>query len=230
MTDDRESATGDATNSASGDRIADQTASDRGSDGATDPRKTLGRALDQAGMVIARITPDQVKHATPCQSWDVGTVANHLINGVDRFRRTVAGEDVDWSTPMPDVEGEWAAEFHDRADALTAAWAAVPDMSATSSSAMGEISRSFTASQQITEIAQHTWDLAAATGQRNMLVPDIATEALVWARQSLKPEYRGTEGSGMAFGPEQPVADDAPAPDRLAAFFGRDPNFVGEDG
>src|SRR5262245_52616397 len=91
---DRDGAGGEATESMSSDHSASQTPNDGGSEGATDPRATLGRALDQAGMVIARITPDQVKHATPCQSWDVGTVANHLINGVDRFRRTVAGETV----------------------------------------------------------------------------------------------------------------------------------------
>jgi len=41
---------------------------------------------------------------------------------------------------------------------------------------------------------------------------------LDWARDNLKPQFRG-----QAFGPEVPVDPDAPLYDRLAAFFGRDP-------
>jgi hypothetical protein len=39
----------------------------------------------------------------------------------------------------------------------------------------------------------------------------------------LRPQFRGDEVSGMAFGPEVQVSDDAPVEDRLAAFFGRHP-------
>lgn len=45
--------------------------------------------------------------------------------------------------------------------------------------------------------------------------------ALAWARTAMRPEFRGDEASGMAFGPEVEVPGDAPAEDRLAAFFGR---------
>ena len=179
-------------------------------------------------MVVAHITPDQAGHPTPCQSWDVSALANHLINGLDRFRATVMGEKVDWGTPLPDVEGEWASVFHDRADALMAAWAEVPDIDAKRPSPMGELSMSFLAGQQIAEVAQHTWDLAAATGQRDTLDDAIAAEALAWTRGALSPEFRGPEASGKAFGDERPVAADAPVCDQLAAFFGRDPAFAGE--
>jgi hypothetical protein len=47
--------------------------------------------------------------------------------------------------------------------------------------------------------------------------------ALAWARENLPPQFRGTEGSGRAFGLEAPVPEAAPRYDRLAAFFGRDP-------
>jgi len=50
----------------------------------------------------------------------------------------------------------------------------------------------------------------------------VAEAALAWAQRNLKPEFRGDEESGNAFGSEMPVAADAPAGDRLAGFFGRD--------
>ena len=155
-------------------------------------------------------------------------MATHLINGLDRFRATAQGETVDWSARPPEVEGEWASEFHDRADALMAAWAAVPDMAATRPSPMGELTMGFLVSQQIAEVAQHTWDLAAATGQRDALDDSIAAVALTWTRGALSPEFRGPEASGKVFGEERVVAADAPLCDQLAAFFGRDPAFAGE--
>jgi uncharacterized protein (TIGR03086 family) len=101
-------------------------------------------------------------------------------------------------------------------------------MSATMPTAIGDLPLTFVVAQQIAEVAQHTWDLAAATGQRDALDDGVAAEALAWAQQALKPEYRGPESSGKAFGAEQSIADDAPARDRLAAFFGRDTTFTAD--
>jgi uncharacterized protein (TIGR03086 family) len=208
---------------------SDPGATDRTTDprATLDPRTTLSRALDQAGLVVAHITPDQWTNPTPCRSWDVSAVANHLINGLDRFRTTASGEKADWSQPMSDVEGDWAVEFRKRADGLAAAWAAVPDIQASMSTGLGELPMSFVVYQQVAEIAQHTWDLATATGQRDGLDGEVAAEALDWAEKALKPEYRGSEESGKAFGDQRPIADDASTPDRLAAFFGRDVDFTG---
>jgi uncharacterized protein (TIGR03086 family) len=100
-------------------------------------------------------------------------------------------------------------------------------MQANMSTGLGELPLSFVVYQQVAEVAQHTWDLAAATGQRDGLDGGVAAEALAWAEKALKPEYRGPEESGKAFGEQRPIAQDASTPDRLAAFFGRDTDFQG---
>jgi hypothetical protein len=51
---------------------------------------------------------------------------------------------------------------------------------------------------------------------------ELAEHALAWSRGMLRPEYRGPD---KAFGVEVPVAGDAPAYDRLAGWFGRDPDW-----
>jgi uncharacterized protein (TIGR03086 family) len=79
------------------------------------------------------------------------------------------------------------------------------------------------AKQQIAEFAVHSWDLARATGQGVQFPAEACEAALLWARTALRPQFRGDEASGMAFGPEVQVPDDAAAQDRLAAFFGRHP-------
>ncbi len=70
------------------------------------------------------------------------------------------------------------------------------------------------------ETAIHAWDLAEATGQTAHLDPAIAEAALVQLRERLTPEARA---NSTAFGPEIPVADDAPPYLRLAGFLGRRP-------
>jgi uncharacterized protein (TIGR03086 family) len=65
----------------------------------------------------------------------------------------------------------------------------------------------------------HGWDLARAIGRPPELPEDLAQGALVlWqTRLADRPRER------MPFGVPEPVADDAPAIDRLAAFLGRKP-------
>jgi uncharacterized protein (TIGR03086 family) len=84
---------------------------------------------------------------------------------------------------------------------------------------MGEVPRSFPVARLNAELAVHTWDLARATGQSTALDAQVGEAALTWARGALKPQMRGE-----AFGPEVSIDPSAPLYDRLAAFFGRDPN------
>jgi hypothetical protein len=53
--------------------------------------------------------------------------------------------------------------------------------------------------------------------------PPMRWYALSWSRQMLRPEFRGP---GQAFGPEVAVRPDAPAYQRLAGWFGRDPEWT----
>jgi uncharacterized protein (TIGR03086 family) len=75
---------------------------------------------------------------------------------------------------------------------------------------------------QVAELAVHAWDLATSTGQSIDLDPAVGQAALEWMRGALLPAFRGEEAEGKSFGPEAPIADDAPLYDRLAAFSGRE--------
>ena len=72
----------------------------------------------------------------------------------------------------------------------------------------------------VLELVVHSWDLAAATGQRSILDDDLADSALPTAGAMLPPAPRGGE---MPFGPVIAVADDRPVYDRLAGYLGRQP-------
>jgi uncharacterized protein (TIGR03086 family) len=68
------------------------------------------------------------------------------------------------------------------------------------------------------DVFLHTWDLARATGQEPDLDPDRCAAML----EGMEPLDEVLRQSGQ-YGPRVPVADGAPAQDRLVAFIGRDP-------
>jgi uncharacterized protein (TIGR03086 family) len=171
----------------------------------------LQRALDQTGTVIERITPEQHALPTPCQEWDVVTLVTHVSGGLDRLATMTRGEQPDWTAPNPPLGDDWAATFRTKASALLDTWS------------IADPARRPDIEMQIAEHAVHTWVIACATGvPEGELDPAIAEHALAWSREALKPEWRGAGGGG-AFGDEVPVSEDAPVYDRLAGWFGRDP-------
>jgi uncharacterized protein (TIGR03086 family) len=184
----------------------------------------LGKALDQTGTVIAATRPEQAGLPTPCGSWDVRTLVNHVVYDARMFADTSQG------LPRPpageDLIGEdWSAAFDSASGELIAVWRRPGATEGTISLPQGEIPRIWRVGQQLGNFAVHAWDVARATGQSTDLDPDVGRVALEWGRDNIKPEFRGEEGSGKVFGFEVPVGDGAPVYDRLAGFFGRDPSI-----
>jgi uncharacterized protein (TIGR03086 family) len=70
---------------------------------------------------------------------------------------------------------------------------------------------------RITEVLVHGWDLARATGQPATFPDDLAEQELAFSRAKLA----DIPSDRSPFAPPQPVAEDAPAIDRLAACLGR---------
>lgn len=188
-----------------------------------DPIARLARALEQTGAIIARVQPAQVALPTPCRAWNVRALVNHVVQDVRMFTAMVSG--VTWDQRDADVIGDdWATAYRAAADALLAAWQREGALDGTVQLPFGEAPARWCVGQQISDLVVHGWDIATATGQSTDLDPELGQMALEWARQNLQPQFRGEEGSGQSFGPEVPVPDTAPLHDRLAAFFGRQPN------
>jgi uncharacterized protein (TIGR03086 family) len=164
----------------------------------------LGRALDQAGDVLAAVRADQLGLPTPCGDWDVAALVGHLVAVPGHFLEMARGERPDWSA-QPQVGDTWAADFRAGAEELREHWRQVGD-----AVDAGQVD------WQTAEIAVHTWDLVRATGQDVQLAPEVAERGLVFVSAMLTPENRGE-----AFGPAVDVPESAPVYDRLAAFTGR---------
>ena len=79
----------------------------------SEPIALLARALDQTGAIISRIRPDQSALPTPCASWDVRALVNHVVLDVQQFtvndgsaqRSRVSGVTVVFDKPVASSGG-----------------------------------------------------------------------------------------------------------------------------
>lgn len=189
-----------------------------------DPLTDLERALEGTAALVGSVREDQLTLSTPCRSWNVAALVDHVVEDLRQFTLRATGGRPDWSAQARPAGPDRLGAFRAGAAELLAAWRQAGDLTGTMQlPGLGEVPARFPVDQQIAEFAVHAWDLATATGQRLELDPEVAEAALAWARTALRPEFRGTEEDGKAFGPEVPAPPDASAADRLAAFFGRHP-------
>ena len=187
----------------------------------TDPVDVLARALQQVGALITQVRPDQASLPTPCQSWDVTALLDHILADMPRFVESARGGRPDYSSTSPSVAPNWAPEFTARSDELVRAWRDARDPARLDAS---EAPREFQ-EMQIAEMAVHAWDLATAIGLASDLDPELAEYSADWMGSVLAPQYRGSEADGKVFGLLVEVSADVPAYSRLVAISGRDPSW-----
>ncbi len=186
-----------------------------------------------AQAAVAAIGPDQWSAPTPCTEYDVRTAVDHLAWGVMLSQRAATRTPLerDWSAPElpPFLAGrepaEWAQalapEFEAAADAWTdpAAWEGETVMGTSPMPA------SVVGPMMLAEFALHGWDVARAVGARYD-VPDELGRVVLAAVESMAQMGR----DGGWYGPEVPVAGDAPAFDRALGLSGRDPAWTPPSG
>jgi uncharacterized protein (TIGR03086 family) len=165
----------------------------------------LRRALDQLADLLDDVPSSALADPTPCPSWQVQDLVDHLVAAPSRFARMARGEAVDWAE-TPAAGPDAAARFRAHAEDLLGA---VPDAAAPGA----PVSLDW----QCAELAVHTWDLATALGRPTAgLDAEVAERGLAFMRASLTEDNRGP-----AFGPEQPAPEGADPYQRTAAFAGR---------
>ena len=171
----------------------------------------LKRAMDLTGSLIARICPEQAELPTPRTKFDLRALVNHTVYDLQTFnmlnggQREVPGRDL--------IDDHWSCAYRHAAHQLMATWQ-TRDLNDTLRLWIGEFPVRWAIGQHASDIAVHGWDIARATGQTADFDPEVAEVGLEWARENLKPHFRG-----QAFGPEVSVSPDAPPYDRLADFF-----------
>lgn len=175
----------------------------------------LSRASGFVGDLVDHVTADQWAAPTPCTEWSVRDVVNHLVGMNLVF---VAMFD---QSPMPergtDQLGADPAGAYRRSSAALQAAAARPGvLDRVQSTQLGAATGSDRLQWRIIDLLTHGWDLLQATGAVAEVPRDLVDQALVVVQAQLPDQARAGR-----FADPTPVADHAPAIDRLAAFTGR---------
>lgn len=180
----------------------------------------LARATQVGEHVILGLRREQWAAATPCEAWTVRDVVMHLVTGKRLFAAALSGEQpAEESAPGPEAsERELLGAYRASSAALVSAFAQPGVLERIVVVPVGTVPGMVALHLRITEALVHGWDIAQATGQRVDFPADLAERELAFSRDAITkiPPDRSP------FGPPRPVADDAPAMDRLVGLLGRD--------
>jgi uncharacterized protein (TIGR03086 family) len=179
----------------------------------------LEQAIESTSGVLAGVQPDQLDAATPCASWKVSNLINHIVGGQFFFATAAKGEPL--SDDRPDFSsGDFNAAFQQGSAASVAAFSTDGAMDRIMHLPFGDMPGSVVIGIAATDTFMHGWDLARATGQNTDLNPELAADLLAGIKTALPDSFRGADGEAP-FGPVQPAPAGASNADRLAAFLGR---------
>jgi uncharacterized protein (TIGR03086 family) len=179
----------------------------------------LEQAIAVSRGVLANVSPDQLDAATPCASWNVAALINHIVGAQHFFANGLEGTEA--AGEAPDfAAGDYKAAFDEATGRCLAAFQAEGVMSKTVTMPFGALPAPAVLGLAVTDTLQHAWDLARATGQSSDLAPELAAGVLAQARPMISDAFRGPDGAAP-FGPEQAAPDSASPADQLAAFLGR---------
>jgi uncharacterized protein (TIGR03086 family) len=179
-------------------------------------------ACTRTAHVLANITDEQLSAPTPCEKLSLRDLVAH-VGGLAPAFTAAARKDFGELTDTPPVEGapldkDWRTAYPARLAELAAAWGESAAWEGMTRAGGVDFPGEVGGIVALTEVVIHGWDMAAATGQDYEI--DAATAAAVLPHVEAIAAEGPTEG---LFGPAVPVADDAPALERIIALSGRDP-------
>jgi uncharacterized protein (TIGR03086 family) len=181
----------------------------------------LREAFTTTRALVAGVSHDQLDDPTPCQSWKVRDLLNHIVSGSQWYAVTM--DSGQWSPPDGHdfAAGDFVVEYDRGISDTMAAFGAPGALEKLVTLPFGTFPGEMFLGLATTDTFVHGWDLAKATGHATDLDPALAEQLLERARQVMTPERRGPDGQAP-FGAERPATAGAGTADQLAAFLGRE--------
>lgn len=177
------------------------------------------QALRATRRMMADISRDQWTQPTPCASWNVRELVNHIVVGNWWAAELASGRTIEEVGSKLDGDQLGAAplEAYDQsAEAAGAAFEAPGALDAPCAVSYGPVPGSVYAGHRFIDVLIHGWDLAVATGQDPSLDPDLVDAC--W--DEVGPQAAMFRASGM-FGDDVAVPAGADIQTRLLATLGR---------
>jgi uncharacterized protein (TIGR03086 family) len=187
------------------------------------PDQLIKRAT--APLLALEIKPDQLDQPTPCAEYTVRGLLNHLLfwgpSLEGAARKVIVPPPAAAESDVDLTEGDWAAKFRAHLEAVGASWS-VPAAweGVTHMGGPTEMAAPLVGDMVVGEVVVHGWDLARATGQQ----PSWDPELLASVHKDVEANHQWARDMGI-YGPQVPVAEDAPTLDRILGLTGRDPRW-----
>ncbi|MGQ0431194.1 MAG: TIGR03086 family metal-binding protein [Microthrixaceae bacterium] len=179
--------------------------------------ENLARAFASTRNVLEGMKGVDLDGPTPCASWTVRDLVNHIVGGAHWFGGTAETGESTEPAEQDYTEGDTLASFDGAVRRTIAAFDAPGAQEKIMNLPFGQFPGAAFMGLATTDTFAHGWDLAKATGQSTDLDPELAEGLL--ANAPIPDAFRGDEP--MPFGPQQEAPPGATAADRLAAYLGR---------
>ncbi|WP_199431542.1 TIGR03086 family metal-binding protein [Qaidamihabitans albus] len=188
----------------------------------TELGEPIRTAAGEFRRVVLGVRPDQLAECTPCAGYDIRGLLNHLLYWSPRLAAAARKE----PAPPADggeeaarlVEGDWAGRLLALTDDLVGALGAAGAGEGTTTMGGDSLPAAMVERMALCEFVLHGWDLAMAAR-----LPFDPAPAVAEATEEVMREMAGQGRAMKVFGPEVPVAADAPALHRALGLSGRDP-------
>lgn len=195
----------------------------------------FGPPAKELTRLAAGVKDDQLSAPTPCETYNVGDLLDHLMGLSLAFTwaATKATEplrvqtgDVAQARPglgsAANLDPEWRKLLPVRLGELVEAWRDPAAWEGTTQAGGVTLPGEVAGMVAMDELVLHGWDLARATGQPFTCDPASTEVCFRFTTMSAAP---GAAREGL-FGPVVEVAPDAPLLDRALGLSGRDPAWT----
>ena len=136
--------------------------------------------------MLAGVEAQQLSAPTPCASWKVRELINHVVGGTTFFAVTAeTGVAPTGDGAIDFCEGDFVTEFNKGAARAVKAFEADGVMDKTLRLPFGELPGGVFVNIATGDTFTHGWDLARATGQPTDLDPELASTLLAFAEAFL---------------------------------------------
>jgi uncharacterized protein (TIGR03086 family) len=179
----------------------------------------LQQVMPQLGAAIASVQPGDLERSTPCASWTVRDLLNHIIGGAEMFADAIAGAPVrDISGRLPDVIGnDPVVAFERAAGRFGEALQQEGAMQRVLELPFGPMTVKSFLRFAAFDLTVHTWDVASVTGETVAFPDELLHEIESFARVVLESVPRTDR---LCAAPVDAPADATPL-QRIVAYSGR---------
>jgi uncharacterized protein (TIGR03086 family) len=189
---------------------------------ATDPVAEHRTAMDVASTYVERVRDADLRRPTPCAGWDLGQLLEHMVGQHAGFSAVVRDGAADAAAyrPQPFSATSWRRSVDDLLDAFAGADLAA-EVVEVELHPTRPLPVAVLVQAQFLDTVVHTWDVAAALGERFDPGPDVA--AAVEAIAAPIPDDERRDAAGAAFARAVPTGG---GPwERALGLLGRDPGW-----